>query len=245
MLNLLIISNNLDDSKNLLNYISQNSTLIRVYSIVNTITDLTQIINTGIIDLILIDIDQLKNNFIPNINHILQPYYKVYEKSIIILSNNSEFQSILNSHYIYSYVKKDKDYKLLLENLEKIANSLSSISIKPSASTLLSLIKNELEYIGYNLSYVGTKYLAECIYLAYKNINSLNCLSKKVYPIVAKKYNKSIDNIKCNISIATTAMFYDCSEKRLISYFNLCTISKPKPKQVMYTIINKLNTFFT
>ena len=72
MLNLLIISNNLDDSKNLLNYISQNSTLIRVYSIVNTITDLTQIINTGIIDLILIDIDQLKNNFIPNINHILQ-----------------------------------------------------------------------------------------------------------------------------------------------------------------------------
>ena len=158
MLNLLIISNNLDDSKNLLNYISQNSTLIRVYSIVNTITDLTQIINTGIIDLILIDIDQLKNNFIPNINHILQPYYKVYEKSIIILSNNSEFQSILNNHYIYSYVKKDKDYKLLLENLEKIANSLSSISIKPSASTLLSLIKNELEYIGYNLSYVGTKY---------------------------------------------------------------------------------------
>lgn len=108
MLNLLIISNNLDDSKNLLNYISQNSTLIRVYSIVNTITDLTQIINTGIIDLILIDIDQLKNNFIPNINHILQPYYKVYEKSIIILSNNSEFQSILNNHYIYSYVKKIK-----------------------------------------------------------------------------------------------------------------------------------------
>lgn len=44
------------NSKNLLNYISQNSTLIRVYSIVNTITDLTQIINTGIIDLILIDI---------------------------------------------------------------------------------------------------------------------------------------------------------------------------------------------
>lgn len=58
MLNLLIISNNFDDSKNLLNYISQNSALIRVYSIVNTIPELTQIINTGIIDLILIDIDQ-------------------------------------------------------------------------------------------------------------------------------------------------------------------------------------------
>lgn len=241
MLNLLIISNNLDDSKNLLNYISQNSTLIRVYSIVNTIPDLTQIINTGIIDLILIDIDQLKNNFILDINHILQPYYKIYEKSIIILFNNSEFQGMLNNHYIYSYVKKDKDYKLLLENLEEIANSLSLISIKQNTSTLLPLIKNELEYIGYNLSYIGTKYLAECIYLAYTNINSLNCLSKKVYPIIAKKYNKPIDNIKCNISIATNAMFYDCSEKRLISYFNLCTISKPKPKQVIYTIINKLN----
>ena len=83
MLNLLIISNNLDDSKNLLNYISQNSTLIRVYSIVNTIPDLTQIINTGIIDLILIDIDQLKNNFILDINHILQPYYKIYENQLL------------------------------------------------------------------------------------------------------------------------------------------------------------------
>ncbi len=119
MLNLLIISNNFDDSKNLLNYISQNSALIRVYSIVNTIPELTQIINTGIIDLILIDIDQLKNNFILDINHILQPYYKIYEKSIIILSNNSDSQSILNNYYIYSYVKKDKNYKLLLEKLEK------------------------------------------------------------------------------------------------------------------------------
>ena len=82
MLNLLIISNNFDDSKNLLNYISQNSALIRVYSIVNTIPELTQIINTGIIDLILIDIDQLKNNFILDINHILQPYYKIYENGI-------------------------------------------------------------------------------------------------------------------------------------------------------------------
>ena len=33
-------------------------------------------------------------------------YYKIYEKSIIILSNNSDSQSILNNYYIYSYVKK-------------------------------------------------------------------------------------------------------------------------------------------
>lgn len=54
---------------------------------------------------------------------------------------------------------------------------------------VMDYIKEELNYLGYNPKYYGTKYLEEVIYILYNNEN-INNLQKEVYPIIARKYNK-------------------------------------------------------
>ena len=57
---------------------------------------------------------------------------------------------------------------------------------------------------------------------------------------IAKKYNKTVNTVKGDIRSATNSMFYECDETRLKNYFNFYTVSKPKPKLVIYTVLNKL-----
>ena len=102
-------------------------------------------------------------------------------------------------------------------------------------------ILNELLYLGYDISLIGTTYLIESIYIVLKNnsIDDIN-LKEKIYPIIAKKHNKKINNIKCSINYATTRM-YDRSEieknKRYLHIFNN---EKPSSKMIIYSVLNKI-----
>ena len=103
-------------------------------------------------------------------------------------------------------------------------------------------IFEELKFLGYNPAYYGTKYLVECIYYIYKNygIYDENSIAE-VYPIIAKKYNKTINNIKCNITRATSMMFCECEEEKLKEYLGMCTLPKTGSRVIIQTIINKLH----
>ena len=82
--------------------------------------------------------------------------------------------------------------------------------------------------------------MSESIALIYRNHDYSENLNKNIYPVIAKKYNKTVNNVKCSITSATTSMFYDCDETRLKNYFNFYTVIKPKPKVVIHTILNKI-----
>lgn len=193
MLNLLIIDKDINNSKRLLNYISENSSQIKVHSIANSLYEGIEILNNGLIDIVIINVDNDINSIVLSLHNISNIYFEKYRKSIIVFSkfiNNK-----LSDPYIYKYVYHTDN---------------------------------------------GTKYLSECIALIYNNYDNCENLTKSVYPIIAKKYHKTINNVKCNITSATNAMFYDCDENRLKEYFNFYTICKPKTKLVIYTILNKL-----
>lgn len=66
-------------------------------------------------------------------------------------------------------------------------------------------IRSELISIGYNIKYIGTHYIFEAIFIIYEtgNWDMLDNLEKNVYSIMAKRHNKSINNIKTNITKAT------------------------------------------
>ena len=96
--------------------------------------------------------------------------------------------------------------------------------------------------MGYNLSYCGTKYLIDSIYYAYKEGEFFDGnLTRKIYPIVARKYSKTCNNIKCNITRATDMMFYECEETKLLKYLKFQVISKPGTKLIIEAILNKIN----
>lgn len=102
-------------------------------------------------------------------------------------------------------------------------------------------IKQELENLEYNFSYIGTEYLIEAIYLLYSLKFTYNfSLEKDVYPAIANRYGDSSNNIKSAIVYATDKMFYDCDEKKLKKYLCQYNISKPGPKTIIRAIIRKI-----
>lgn len=236
MLNLLIVDKDVIHAKSVLNYISENSYQIRVHSIASNLAEALEILNTGFIDMTVINLDCEVHDIIETLYSINDIYFEKYNKSILILTNNTS--EIYKHSYIYSYVNSSIDIPHLFSKLNKIAKSKTS---KIDNSILLTKINSELEYIGYNLSYNGTKYIAETIALIYNNYDNSEKLSRNIYPIIAKRYNKTVNNIKCNITKATTSMFYDCEQNRLKDYFQFYSDTKPKPKTVIHTVLSKIN----
>ena len=104
------------------------------------------------------------------------------------------------------------------------------------------VIKDELKYLGYNPKYYGTEYLIEAIYILYTNgIDGDDNLKKVVYPIIAKKYNKTIQNIKCNIINSTNMMVYECEENKLLEYLGFFDYYKPGPKKIIEAVLGNLD----
>lgn len=104
-------------------------------------------------------------------------------------------------------------------------------------------IEQELNKIAYNFSYKGTSYLVETIYVLYQLFKSraYDCnFEDEIYPLVAKKYNTSTNNVKCNIRNATDKMYYDCDEKVLRDYLRDYEFSKPGAKRVAIKVLEKL-----
>ena len=99
MLNLLIIDKNLNNSIHLLNYISENNSQFKVYSITDNITDGIKILNTGSVDFTIIHVDDNSDSIINNLNAISNLYYEKYKNSIILIFENT--QDIFYNHYIY------------------------------------------------------------------------------------------------------------------------------------------------
>lgn len=126
--------------------------------------------------------------------------------------------------------KKSKFFVLVVNNHKKI----NDIELKQK-------IKNELEKLNYNLSYKGTKFLEDSIYLIYTSDMEKDNLTKEIYPIIAKKYNTSIENVKCDIIQASNNSYYECPQKVMENYFGYQLISKPKTKDIIYAVIRKLN----
>lgn len=235
MQNILIIDSNINNSTKLLNYISENSYQLRVHSISNNLTEGIRILNAGVIDIVIINLNINTNQIINNLHTISEEYYERYKKSVLIISD--DIYKNTNS-YVYEYISHSENMQYIFTKINEIMKNKTSNS---NNSILVSKINKELEYLGYNLSYNGTKYLSECIALIYNNYGNSENLNKNVYPIIANKYHKTINNIKCNITSATNSMYYNCDETRLLNYFSLYTLDRPKPKLVIYTVLNKLH----
>lgn len=117
--------------------------------------------------------------------------------------------------------------------------------IKKSEIEIKNKIENELKKIEYNFSYKGTEYLVEAIYILY-NIKKENLAEHEynfeleIYPIIAEKYNTSVNTVKCNIRNATDKMYYDCDEKILKDYLRDFEFSKPGAKRIAFGVLAKL-----
>ena len=239
MLNLLVVEDNLSFAKCLINSVIKSFSNLRLCKIAINGLEALEELERENIDIILLDLKMPEYNGVKLIEELEGRNLKKYYSSVIVISNEFDFiEQIKTSPFIYTYITK-------ICGIDSIFNELNNL-ITSKENELLKLsfreqIINELQSINYKLTYNGTQYIIDSILLLMDMDNPF-CFNLKndVYPILAQRYNTSINNIKINITNATDNMFYDCDSKKLQQYFGLVIDHKPKPKLVITTILNKL-----
>ena len=239
MLNFVIVENNLNESKNIINFLSKNNADIRLYNMASTGKQAIKILREKNIDFFILDINLPDLMGIDIINFISKNNYLNYKSSIILIGDEEQFSlKYIKNPYVYCYFTKPINLENISECIKKLTNKKKEELDK---ERIYKKIDVELSNLNFNFSYKGTKYLKECIFELYlaKNMDFDN-LSKNIYPILALKHNKTVNNIHCNIKQSVKAMYYDCEEKTITKYFNYSVFTKPKLKEVIFTILSKL-----
>lgn len=239
MYKLLMVEDNVDYLKNTINIISSKISDLKLYSMSFNAEEALKIIDEQSADIILLDLKLPGISGIDILNHISKnKLYKYYESILILSGENSLMKNITNNPYIFSYHLKSNGYHSVIKSLESL------ISLKKHQLEMINIkekINHELKKLNYNFSYNGTKYLCDTIFEIHK-IKEIfeGDLKNTIYPIISKKYNKSINTIYGDIKQATKYMLLDCEENVIIKYFNNTFFIKPKIQDIIFTILNKL-----
>lgn len=246
MINILIVSKSINCWKDLINNVISKNEELKLVGVATSKKEMNKIISKIHVDIILLNVKLSEINKYINTKIIaenINPY------SIIFVSDDIIDKNQCSNKYIYEYIKyEENNFKELIY----ATNTLANIQINPKLLTtkkdilediIKGKIKNELKYLGYNSSYIGTKYLIEVIYILYNSNNYYNNnLEKDIYPLLARKYNKTINNIKCNITNATNAMYFDSEEEKLMNYLKEFSLSKPGAKKIIISILENIKT---
>lgn len=235
MLNILIATKNKELVVNIINNVIANHSNARISQISYTAEQTILALTNKNINMIILDLKTLKKETISILNRITLLNEIKYIKSIVILSNDIDSIKIfLPNEFILDYILYNSIVDKSFHKLGQLINQKNDYKIR-------KLIINELRYLQYNIEYKGTLYLTDAIDYIYNNKHlKINNLQKEVYPLISKIYNKSINNIKCNIRRATDCMYNDCESKRLQTYFGVLDDEKPSIKEIIYTVIGKI-----
>lgn len=239
MLDILIVESNLRKIKDLINE-GLGHDICRISSIAIDNIEAIDLINQKVFDIIIIDqgiIDKDKNHVLKFIN---KNQMKQYYKSIVVMYEDlqrQEYSCEYYCDYIYNAVK-------VLSNYDDLINTVDELAIKKCENRneiLRYKVLQELKYLGYNLSYTGTKYILDIIMIMFENSDAFNTnIRKNIYPILSEKYNKTENAIKANINKATELMYFECEEDKLKEYCGTAMEDKPRPKLVMNAILAKI-----
>lgn len=239
MVNVLVVEDNFHYLKNLINILSDTNSKVKLYKISTDGKEAIDIIKNqkNNIDIILLDLKLPKFDGIQILNCMESNKLAKFKNSVIVISGEMDLiLQIRNNPYLFSYIAKTSGIDKILMEIENLVNIKEN-----EKSSIEYKIYNELKTLNYNFSYVGTKYLMETISLLYNtNLWEDIKLEKEIYPIISKKYKKSINTIKCNIIYATNEMFFDCEQEKLLSYLKEYSLLKPGLKKIIFSVLEKL-----
>ncbi len=240
MYNILVIEDDAHQLKNLINIISIQCSNIRIYNMSFNAEDCLNLIQKQIVDIIILDLKLENMSGIDLIAFIENNKLYKYKHSIIVFSGELELiNTIIKTPYLFSYHLKSSGYNNLIKSLKLLINE------KNNESKLINVrnkICKELEKLNYNFTYDGTKYLIESILEVYKiRYDFDGNFERNIYPIIARKYNKKVNTIYCNIKQSTKYMLLDCEEKTILDYFNYTFWEKPKIQEIIFTVLNKIS----
>lgn len=232
MLNVLISSNDLYFICSTVNNLTFKYNDLRIYNISNSLKDTLKQLkyNEKNIDLVIIrDFNYEIIKFIKD--------FKVFDIPIFLISKELNITADISSN-IFLYDNE----KIFFNKFQYILKSLRHIENNNKINDIKNKVYSYLLEFGYSFSHLGTKYLANSIVTIFIQNNDKNFkLEREIYPIIAKKYNVTINNIKSDITLATKYMneHIKISKNKIFSRYFLDDYINTK--SVINCILQELN----
>lgn len=237
MTHILIADNNLNYAKSLLNYISTRNSNFRISSICSSGIEILDFLNANETDIILLDLDMPIMNGIDFLSKLKNLKLNKIPKIIVTFQKKEDIKLIAKNPFVIACLPK-------LDSFDKIYDLITSI-IKDNSFDLRKCIKIEMQSLGFNLKYVGSIYLLECIMWIYFHPEAFNNLERNVYSIIADKEKKSVFTIKSNILKCINHMYMETDFNKIREYFSLYYDTRPTPKVVIMAILNHISNNYS
>lgn len=205
MINTMIIDDNINYIKYLINNVISGAENIRISYIATDGEEAIDILQKRKFDLILIDLKMPNISGIDVIEKIKGMNLIKIPKIIVVSGEVDLIYCIKNNYLISDIVEKNSSITVMKNKLENI---VSNMELLEKAEHAKEVIVNELLNIGYNFKHKGTQYIYETIMYIYEknNMDLIDNLENNVYRYIAYKHNKSILNIKINIINSTKSI---------------------------------------
>jgi hypothetical protein len=228
MIKVIILCNNFEATKTIINKVVYSISEIKIVGIYNKSNEIPDAINDMNPDLI------ITTN--KNLITLLNKKSILYNSGIILITNeNVNTSNYTNVLAINNYLP-----------YETISNTISEFIDETFHLSKKEKITNTLKNLGFDFKLSGTVYLYDAILYAssFKGYYSYEKIYKDVYTYVAKQNGSDVDRVKW--SIART-INYMCNKhtkesyKIVEKYFGVCYPEKPTPKTVIGFIANILD----
>ncbi len=186
MVNILIADDNISFATSLMNYLNEKNNNVRVCYIAKNGKETLEFLNNKKdIDIVLLDLDMPMLTGIQVLENVEDK--RKYEESFIIISGKNDLiKKILSKELIYSIMYKAIDIESIAEKINKLIKNKDKLK---SQKSIKEQIVQELLYLGYDISYRGTKYLVSVI--EYISLNQ-NCNTENLKKMFIQQWQKNI-----------------------------------------------------
>ena len=161
MINVLIVDDNIGYAKKLMDYINMSNEIKVLRIALNGKEAIDILNNRDDIDVFLLDLKIPKYNGIEVLDMINEDKKEKYKKSCIVISGEIDYiKRLRKNEMIYTVLQKTLTFEEIAREILELVHQKELNRIDEKFE---SKIKEEILYLGYNISHKGTMYLIDTI----------------------------------------------------------------------------------
>lgn len=234
---IVILEDNLEFSRNVLNYLIEKSKRMKLWSFaIDKELVLEEVETLQKHDILILDLGLDKINALKIIEKLNEKGMNI--PYIVVMGEDKNKISKLEkySSYIYKLIEKTSDFDMIIEILDEI-------TYKIEQKCYDKLIKQELRKFDINVTTIGYSYIVDAIALSLEDVRLLKNMKDMLFKSISVRNNNvSTSNIKWAIEkcVKSTKRYTDSEIIR--KYFRAESNEKVTPKLFISTIVEKLQS---
>ncbi|MBO5478221.1 MAG: response regulator [Clostridia bacterium] len=234
---LAILEDNLEFSRNLLNYIVSRNKKIRLSSLAINGEEIMESVHyLGKGDILLLDLGLPKINGLEVIDKLKQK--KGQMPYIIVMSGDMELFQKLKDYTPYIYAAIEKPFAF-----NRIVDIIEDITYETDQKCYEELVKEELRKFEMNITTIGYAYIVDAITFSLEDETLLKDMQNALYKSVSiKNNNVNVSNIKWAIEKCVKSTKRYTSTSTIKSYFHVEAREKITPKLFISTVVENLKS---